>query len=229
MVRLLIVFYFFSILLFGCSNNNHAPVIEGWYQPAAKNSVYRVNEGDTLYSIAWAFGLDYRSLAAANHLQPPYRLHEGQVLKMTTTPSGVIETVAAPPITQSVAPKKMPVRQWVWPTRGRIIEGYSASPVGNKGINIGGTVGQSVCASANGVVVYSGAGVRGYGNLIIIKHNDSFLSAYAFNQRILVRQGQAVKAGQKIAEMGRDNAGRTMLHFEIRRNGIPINPLRELS
>ncbi|WP_245727983.1 peptidoglycan DD-metalloendopeptidase family protein [Nitrosovibrio tenuis] len=115
--------------------------------------------------------------------------------------------------------------EWIWPTKGKVLEGFSES---TKGIDISGKPGQAVTASAAGKVVYSGAGLRGYGKLIIIKHNNTYLSAYAHNNKILVKEGQAVAKGQKIAEMGNTDTDLVKLHFEIRKNGKPVDPLKHL-
>lgn len=114
---------------------------------------------------------------------------------------------------------------WRWPAEGRLVGQYSAAAFAEKGIKIAGRLGAPVVAALPGVVVYSGAGLRAYGNLVLIKHNQDFMSAYAFNQRNLVKDGENVTAGQKIAEMGQDNAGRVLLYFEIRRYGKPVDPL----
>ena len=140
-------------------------------------------------------------------------------------------TVATLPPTQ---PQVQPVRPtapalgapaWRWPTQGQIIGRYVSGDQTQQGINIAGSAGQSVLAAADGVVVYSGAGLVGYGELIIIKHSDEWLSAYAHNRRRLVTEGSRVKSGEVIAEMGKTGAIRDMLHFEIRRNGKPVDPL----
>ncbi|MGY8868558.1 MAG: peptidoglycan DD-metalloendopeptidase family protein, partial [Methylophagaceae bacterium] len=117
---------------------------------------------------------------------------------------------------------------WRWPMQGKVISTYSKSATGRKGIDIAGKSGQKVGAAATGKVVYSGNGLPRYGNLIIIKHNDSYLSAYAHNKNLLVKEGQHVKAGQKIALLGRTGTQRDQLHFEIRRNGKPVDPMRFL-
>ncbi len=114
---------------------------------------------------------------------------------------------------------------WIWPTQGKMLEGFSES---SKGIDIAGKTGQAVLASAPGKVVYSGSGLRGYGNLIIIKHNDTYLSAYAHNSKLLMKEGQTVTRGQKIAEMGNTDASQIKLHFEIRKHGKPVDPLQHL-
>jgi lipoprotein NlpD len=120
------------------------------------------------------------------------------------------------------------VSKWLWPAKGRVIRKFSVVNQGNKGIDIAGQRGQPVVSSAAGVVVYSGNALRGYGNLVIIKHNDNYLSAYAHNDRLLVREGQSVKAGQKIATMGSSGTNSVRLHFEIRYQGKPVNPKRYL-
>lgn len=124
--------------------------------------------------------------------------------------------------------KNTKVSKWLWPTKGRIIKGFSAGDQGNKGIDIAGQRGQSIVSTANGTVVYSGNALRGYGNLVIVKHNDNYLSAYAHNERLLVKEGQSVKAGQKIATMGSSGANGVRLHFEIRYQGKSVNPNRYL-
>jgi lipoprotein NlpD len=118
--------------------------------------------------------------------------------------------------------------EWRWPTQGQVIGRYVNGDPTQQGINIGGKAGQPVLAAGDGVVVYSGAGLVGYGELIIIKHSNEWLSAYAHNRRRLVAEGTKVKAGETIAEMGRTGAIRDMLHFEIRRNGKPVDPLQYL-
>jgi lipoprotein NlpD len=120
------------------------------------------------------------------------------------------------------------ISRWLWPTKGRVISKFSAGDQGNKGIDIAGQRGQPVVTAAAGTVVYSGNALRGYGNLVIIKHNDNYLSAYAHNDRLLVREGQSVEAGQKIASMGSSGTNRVKLHFEIRYQGKSVNPLRYL-
>ena len=125
-------------------------------------------------------------------------------------------------------PKNDKVTKWLWPTKGRVIKNFSAGDQGNKGIDIAGQRGQSIISTAGGTVVYSGNALRGYGNLVIVKHNDKYLSAYAHNDRLLVHEGQSVKAGQKIATMGSSGANSVRLHFEIRYQGKSVNPKRYL-
>jgi lipoprotein NlpD len=125
-------------------------------------------------------------------------------------------------------PKNNKVSKWLWPTKGRVIKNFSAGDQGNKGIDIAGQRGQPIVSTAGGTVVYSGNALRGYGNLVIVKHNDNYLSAYAHNDRLLVHEGQSVKAGQKIATMGSSGSNSVRLHFEIRYQGKSVNPKRYL-
>lgn len=134
---------------------------------------------------------------------------------------------AKPVASSSPSATSDPVK-WRWPSQGRILSNFKANDPARNGIEIGGKVGQTIVATAAGEVVYSGNGLLGYGELIIIKHSDRMLSAYAHNSKRLVIEGQAVSGGEKIAEMGRDERNRAMLHFEIRRNGTPQDPLRYL-
>lgn len=133
------------------------------------------------------------------------------------------------------APREKPVAaaapydgRWVWPTRGRLLRSFQSGGRGKKGIDIGGHEGQPVKAAASGKVVYAGSGLVGYGRLIIIKHNENLLSAYGHNSKLLVSEGEQVRAGQQIAEMGSSGTDRTGLYFEIRKDGKPVNPLQFL-
>ena len=115
---------------------------------------------------------------------------------------------------------------WLWPANGPLVGGFDE--IKNKGVDIGGSAGDSVLAAADGRVVYVGAGLRGYGNLIILKHNNTYLTAYAHNQALLIKEDQSVRRGQKIAEMGNSDADRVKLHFEVRRQGKPVDPIKFL-
>ena len=139
----------------------------------------------------------------------------------------VTAPAASPPVSSTVS-NSAPVSSWRWPTDGKVIDNFSSSEGGNKGIDISGTRGQPIFATADGRVVYAGNALRGYGNLIIIKHNDDYLSAYAHNDTMLVREQQEVRAGQKIATMGSTGTSSVRLHFEIRYKGKSVNPLRYL-
>lgn len=208
------------------------------YKPKKPPSIYKVQRGDTLYSISWRYGVDYKTLAKINNIKPPYTIYLGQRLKFkssgqpTSTPKPKQTTKKSTP-TKSTTTNKSSASAtrsvtWRWPTSGTIISTFSAKGTGRKGINIAGKSGQNVVAAASGKVVYSGNGLPRYGNLLIIKHNDTYLSAYAHNKTLLVKEGEWVKGGQKIAALGRTGTQRDQLHFEIRRNGKPVDPLRFL-
>ena len=197
-----------------------------------------VQRGDTLYSIARGQGVAVTDLARWNGLQAPYTIYPGQRLllgedgKVVATaprpaaPAAPATSQAPKPIvsTSPAAPASSGF-SWRWPAQGVMLNTYVAGNNTRQGIDIGGSSGQPVVAAADGVVVYSGAGLVGYGELIIVKHSEQWLSAYGHNRARLVNEGQNVKAGQQIAEMGRTGAARDMLHFEIRYNGKPVDPL----
>lgn len=231
---------------------------------------YIVQRGDTLYSIAFRSGQDFRTLAARNNIRAPYTIYPGQVLQLqntavnaatsqsVTTASSPSRRVSTPVVgerTTNTTPAKSVAAagqngygqevtrgqsqgnaspaitgriHWQWPVRGQILARFSSAEQGNKGVDIGGREGTRINAAADGQVVYAGNALRGYGNLIIIKHNDDYLSAYAHNRRILVKERQDVKAGQQIAEMGDTDASSSRLHFEIRFRGQSVDPLRYL-
>ena len=210
-------------LLAGCFSDtaSYAPVVRLGVGPKQAPSVYVVKRGDTLYGIAWTYGIDDTAIVRMNHLQPPFHVWPGE--RLVLRQSMMIARVESPVVMPSVM-----TSHWIWPVRGRLIRGFTPGLTGNAGIDIAGFVGQPIEASQAGSVVYSGDGIRGYGNLIIIKQGSDYLSAYAFNQQNLVRVGDFVKQGQTIAVMGRDNTGVPALHFEIRFDGKPIDPLQYL-
>lgn len=324
----------FCTLLIGCAGTSQkAPVIDR--MPAGKSAAkvvgqdwrpdfYTVKRGDTLYSIGLEHGYDYKEIAQANNIRPPYTIYVGQKLKlkpassaveavaatvatepasgvvitpldlggspvetapvdMTGTPTQPVASGAPPVISGPIAlrepyselalnapivePKPTPVVAptvpppttvvtqttpapattptpaptakpdviaptttatvsgitWSWPTSGKVLAGFNQG--GNaKGIDIGGTTGQPIVAAAPGKVIYSGSDLRGYGKLVIVKHNADYLSVYAHNSNILVKEGESVTRGQKIAEMGNTDTDRTKLHFEIRRQGKSVDP-----
>ena len=291
------------VMLVGCraSGNRRAPIEERDTsvkkpQVSGKKPVQReldsgakfyvIQKGDTLYSIAFEHGLDYREVAEQNNIENPAAIQIGQQIKLLPSEDGQNERpraeskpqIAASPLVivkkdqpkvgklayseQAVAqiekmqlespqpaqpapipvitaPTTKPVLQdtdtgsdegveWAMPTKGKVIGEYSES-ANRKGVDIAGVKGQPVLASASGKVVYSGSGLRGYGKLVIIKHNKTFLSAYAHNDQILVKEGQSVTRGQKIAEMGNTDADQVKLHFEIRKFGKPVDPAKFLN
>jgi len=198
-----------------------------------------VGKGDTLYSIARDRHLPVSRVARWNALKPPYMLHPGQIVRVkppmvdVITGTGDRPRVVKPSVTGSktqtpvrtVVSLPKTIRQWQWPAKGKIIRGFHPNDTARKGIAIRGHLGEQIHAAAAGKVVYSGNGLLSYGNLVIIKHNNTYLSAYAHNQKLLVDEGQVVSQGQVIAQMGKGDRGRPELHFEIRRNGKPIDPL----
>ncbi len=303
-------------LLTACESNPPAPVIDRLPQskpatPTAKPATttpgkdwrpdtYTVKKGDNLLRIGLEFGYDYKEIAAANNIAPPYNIKVGQVLNFTslkskpaaeappkTEPANedgvVVSTIkTSPAVTETVKPEpgaspsavtpvlsepkatrepysleamNRPVSKsveakpgdtkaaeskpaeakpvddeaidWSWPTQGKVIGNFNEST--NKGIDIAGSTGQAINAAAAGKVIYTGSDLRGYGQLIIVKHNKTYLSVYAHNSKILVKEGQTVKAGQKIAEMGNTDTNTVKLHFEIRRQGKSVDPAKYLA
>jgi lipoprotein NlpD len=206
---------------------------------------HRVQPGETLYSISWRYGLDYRAVAGWNDLKSPYTIYNGQVLRIappaaheqeatdTAQSSQPAPVLTAPPASSPPLPRApivfgtAPIK-WQWPTQGNLKQMFSDTDMSRKGVDIGGKLGQAVVAAAAGQVVYAGSGLSHYGKLIILKHDDNYLSAYAYNRVLLVHEGDAVEGGQHIADMGSKANGDTLLHFEIRYEGRPINPLKFL-
>jgi len=282
---------FIALFLVTACTTNYAPVEQrsgASYSSAKKNikkkhrgktpGYYRVKAGDTLYSIAWMYGQDYKRLAYRNKIKAPYRIFAGERLRLSSLPSKKNKS-AYKKATKTKKPaysknrkktslvknkKKTRVKKnskksttsryktktkktarkttgknnktsyqrtkhltWIWPVKGKVIQRYVPKR-GKKGIDISGGRGSVIKASEAGKVVYSGQGLVGYGRLVIIKHNDVFLSAYAHNQSLLINEGQVVKKGQAIARLGRSGTDRYKLHFEIRKNGKPVNPMTYL-
>ncbi|HEY7672315.1 MAG TPA: peptidoglycan DD-metalloendopeptidase family protein [Gammaproteobacteria bacterium] len=207
-------------------------------ESAPRAQAHVVQAGETLYTIAWRHGVDYRLLARWNNIRDPDFIVAGQRLRLTppassaagaggsratsSTPASTSRSRPAPPVPP---PPVLPPPQWQWPTQGPLVYRYGNKAEIASGIGIGGRQGQTVSAAAAGRVVYAGSGLAGYGQLVIIKHNDTYLSAYGHNGRLLVVQGQEVRRGDKIAEMGLGPKRQPRLHFEIRRNGAPVDPL----
>lgn len=224
-----------SLLLAGCSgkntyNRDYDKLPKGSYN----GKTYTVKGGDTLYYIAWITDNEVSELARMNKIRPPYRLAVGQKLKVASSAPSKQTTgnrKSSGGTTGSVLAKSPPPgtsRCWRWPTSGKLIVKFSTADGGNKGIDLAGNRGQPVYASAKGKVVYVGNQLRGYGNLIMIKHGQDFITAYAHNDSTLVRNGQTVKAGQKIATMGSSGTNSVRLHFQIRYRATALDPLRYL-
>lgn len=197
--------------------------------PTRAPATYTVKRGDTLYSIAWRHGLDYREVARWNGIGRDYLIHPGQVIHLVPSSRAAKQARPAtqPPPATSPAIPAAAVVSWNWPAEQVQVES-TTRPNSSQGLTLAGQLGQSIRAAAAGSVVYVGSGLLGYGQLVIIKHNETFLSAYGHTQAVLVREGEAVRAGQSIATMGEGPGQRPMLYFEIRVNGQPVDPLRYL-
>ncbi len=261
-----VLFVIIPLVLAACGSNAPAPVEDrsGRVTLPSVGTVssgprsYRVQRGDTLYAIAFRYGLDYRKVAAANRIPAPYTIYVGQEIALR---EGSLPVTAPPvskplpkrpqPIVQdpstsgtvSAKPERKPepkparpaspvysgapVTKWRWPSDGPVTRRFAKTM--NKGIDIGGKRGDPVVAVAPGKVVYAGTGISGYGELLIVKHNEEYLSAYGHNDRLLVAEGDIVASGQAIARKGSSGtADSVKLHFQIRREGKPIDPQRVL-
>lgn len=240
------------LLASGClmtEDGSLAPVVKSQTLIAGHRNIYVVQTGDSIYSVAWAYELDYQRLADWNRLSPPFVLQVGQKLYIAGPASLAdlkIKPMAPPPLpgpaNQAIvapAPLKMPMQgarpetlgvshspiksgHWLCPVHGGIIRNFRQN--NNKGIDIAAPMGTPVRAAADGNVVYAGTGVRGYGRLVIVRHSNDYLSAYAFNRSLAITQGMRIKQGDKIAEVGQDNHGRAASHFEVRLRGVPVFP-----
>jgi len=264
-----------SVSLYACGVHHSVQVSDRDQPPGRRLQTHYVAKGETLFSIAWRYGLDYRELAKFNRITPPYVIYPGQAINlaigrpaapqaatrtnpvtnsppasarntpvnnspppMATRPAGGVNAAKPAPVQAPRSENKTPpvsrpsapplaagTPNWQWPVTGTVIARFQGSTGLNKGIDIAGNLGQPVLAAAPGQVVYAGTGLRGYGKLLIVKHNDTFLSAYAHNDTLFVKEGDIVNAGQKIAGMGASGTDRVKLHFEIRRQGTPVDPL----
>lgn len=237
--------FFVIVLTAGCGTRAAlAPVVDSPSIEVPREHIVR--SGETLYSIAWRYGLDFQDLAGWNRKAEPYTIYPKERLSLRGTgravpakkPVRVVnpekskkrttttrKPVAKKPVKVSVSETRGPLR-WRWPTEGRLVTKFKRGK--SKGIDIAGKQGQPVLAAADGHVVYQGSGLKWYGKLIIVKHNNSYLSAYAHNDQTLVKEGDKVKSGEQIATMGDTGTKGYKVHFEIRRNGKPVDPLRYL-
>jgi len=246
------IYIVITLVLTACVPHN-APVINK--SPARKIPMeHVVRKGDSLYSIAWSVGLDYQNIAKWNGIRSPYVIQPGNRLRLqrpvvNTIPLNTTSVTQAnttqkplsvvlsktnnnfPRIANksAVALLEKDPKSWKWPAKGKLVAKYSPEK-GVNGIQISGQSGSPINAAAPGQIVYVGEGLRGYGKLVILKHSTNFLSAYAHNKAILVSEGDSIKSGQQIAQMGNSgNSSITMLHFEIRKDGKPIDPLKYLN
>ncbi len=233
----------------GCTSHELGIPVYGAGESKGNRGVYVVKRGDTLYSIAFRYGVDFRALARANGIAPPYTIFVDQRLRLVAASDPVTDGAPDQPVASNrsdprpetrpkPAPRPAPVpRQieapsacddcidWQWPFEGELVGRFSLTGNINKGIDIRGEAGDPVRSSADGVVVYAGGGLRGYGKLVIVKHNDRYLSAYAHNETIVVSEGDRVERGQVVARIGGSTGDNDVMHFEIRRDGKPRDPL----
>jgi lipoprotein NlpD len=190
-----------------------------------------VRRGETLFSIAWRYGKDPSDVARWNQLGDGSLIHPGDTIRLAppTGSSSRSSSSGSRPAPKSL-PKvpTQPPPPWGWPTNGRVGVDFGGKPGTGTGILIDGKAGQPIIAAASGRVVYAGSGLIGYGQLIIVKHNDTYLSAYGYNASLLVKENEQIKKGQRIATMGEGPERKARLHFEIRRNGKPVNPRQYL-
>jgi lipoprotein NlpD len=239
--------------LAGCTSTPSYEELQNRQRQTSHRPTYHtVRSGETLYSIAWRYGYDYRSLARRNGIRPPYTIYVGQRIRVnfsstrttkSTKSSRQSTAKASAPRRSSSSSKKSVTSsnkkkkptpkassriKWTWPAQGKIITTYASNDPHRKGLDISGRPGQAVNAAAAGEIVYSGSGLLGLGMLIIVKHDENYLSAYGHNRKLLKKEGDKVKAGQRIAEMGKTGTDRVKLHFEIRRDGQPVDPMRYL-
>jgi lipoprotein NlpD len=219
---LLIVFAFLSLTLAACGSSSR-------YTPDSDTHIVR--RGETLFSIAWRYGKDPADVARWNRLGDGSLIYPGQVIRLSPPSGSATRTTStasksSPPPLPKVPSQPPP--PWAWPTQGRIDVEFGGKPGTGTGVLINGKAGQSINAAASGRVVYAGSGLIGYGQLIILKHNDTYLSAYGYNASLLVKEGAIIKKGQRIATMGEGPERKARLHFEIRRNGKPVNPRQYL-
>ncbi|MDY0760796.1 peptidoglycan DD-metalloendopeptidase family protein [Acinetobacter pittii] len=254
-IMLLSVAVGFTVAMAGCASK---PQINNSSRYAMAPNYYTVRSGDTLSGIAMRYGLNYISIAEMNDIAPPYRIYVNQSLRLKkgssprtvstqvmAQPEQIKRQTIALPTTQPVTPVTQPTTtapstnttvtsvapnsslRWIKPNNGPVIQGFNlANNV--KGIRYGGNQGDPIYAAADGQVVYAADGLKEYGNLVLIKHIDGYISAYAHNSKMLVKSGDNVTAGQKIAEMGSTGASQVMLEFQIRLDGKPINPINLL-
>ncbi|MBP6017847.1 MAG: peptidoglycan DD-metalloendopeptidase family protein [Burkholderiaceae bacterium] len=242
--RLVLTTIVAAVILAGCSTGGkRAPVTDissggsAGVMPSATGS-YVVKPGDTLYKVAQAHGMDANALMRLNNITDPTQLRPGQVIRLdssTSLPaaSGTATPVAVQPVapvtpiapTSTAPASDANLISWAWPASGKVIQNFNAS---TKGIDIEGAPGDPVHAAADGKVMYAGNGVRGLGNLILLGHSDGFITAYAHNQTLLVKTGEQIKKGAKIATIGQTDTTSPRLHFEVRRRGTPVNPMSYL-
>lgn len=245
-------------LVSSCSSSRVADVDERSRQYTYKGKIHRVAKGETLFSIAWRYGVDLKKLAEFNALKFPYTIYPSQQIRLdirtvngkiinseslsenskkigiysqnnrSSQPGYRSENRSTGDVSPLINNNYQGSPKWHWPVAGKLIALFQGDSGSNKGIDLSGKLGEPVLAAASGRVVYAGSGLSGYGKLLIIKHNETFLSAYAHNDEMSVKEGDLVKVGQRIADMGSSGTDRVKLHFEIRSEGSPVDPLKYL-
>lgn len=242
-VRYLAIAVVTSTILVGCtSRGTRAPITDMSTAPTAPATIagdtYVVKPGDTLFKIAQVSGVDVARLGQLNNITDPSQLRVGQVLRLDgslpvqpdpgpaiAAPVTPVPTVESTPAAETARASDASLISWGWPTDGKIIQGFNEI---TKGIDLEGAAGDPVHAAADGKVMYAGNGVRGLGNLILLGHSNGFITAYAHNQELLVKTGQDVTKGSRIATVGQTDTTSPRLHFEVRRRGTPVNPVSYL-
>lgn len=235
----------FALLLtiIGCASQYDTKYSKNNYGIDKAPNVYTVQKGDSLFAIAWRFGLDQKQIEAANNLTDPNRIFVGQKLKLANTNNTVADKKSSSKSSSKSSRKSSSKSTakttaesnaknanqsagsgWVWPIKGKVSREFNAASIGGNGIRIAGAPNQTVNAAEGGVVAYKGNGLNGYGNVIIIKHDNGLLSAYGFLSKTYVKEGQRIKKRQKIGTVGYGSNRELMLHFEVRKNGRPVNP-----
>ncbi len=235
---LLLVAVLAMAVLAGCASRKSQAPVSDMSQGAGSSQaggIYVVRPGDTLYKISQMHNVDVDTLTRLNNITDPSQLRVGQTLRLGGTAAAPASSPTSPAVTPQAPAQTAPstpsrasdagLVSWGWPAGGKIIQGFTAN---TKGIDIEGKVGDPITAAASGKVMYAGNGVRGLGNLILLGHSNGFITAYAHNSKLLVKTGQEVSKGAKIAELGQTDTTSPRLHFEIRRSGTPVNPLAYL-
>ena len=247
-----LLFCFVCCLTACVGGDNYAPIVDRMTPVGAPPASHIVSRGETLFSISWRYGMDFKGLAITNGVVSPYTIFPGQKIILKSSPVvakatvstpqkaaanslsksrvAMVPAVKPPPVKAVVSPpaavaKSLVSARWQWPVKGKLLTAFSSASAVHKGIDLHGILGEPVHAANGGKVVYAGSGLVGYGKLLIIKHDERFLSAYGHNRSLLVKEGDLVKVGQQIAEVGDTGTDKVKLHFEVRRDGKPIDPL----
>lgn len=215
------------LFLAACSSTTNSKYSKSGYGAETAPRIYKVKSGDTLFSIGWRYGLDTKAIMQRNGISNPNKIFVGQKLYLNTSRTASSSIIASKHTAISTSQTSKPhSNNWVWPMRGRLLKSFNAGNVGANGIRISGKPNQTVNAAEGGTVAYKGNGLKGYGNVIIIKHNNGLLSAYGFLSKTYVKEGQKIMKRQKIGTVGFGPNNQLMLHFEVRKDGSPTNPTR---